>query len=91
MHYEKDKVPILESWGCRFIETKVDRRGTNIFKDIKLFLFYLKLINTVKPDKVLTYTIQPNLYGGLSSRLCKIPYIANITGLGSGFKKDGLL
>ena len=91
MPYDKDKVPILESWGCKFVETKVDRRGTNIFKDIKLFLFYLKLINTVKPDKVLTYTIKPNLYGGLSSRLCKIPYIANITGLGSGFKKDGLL
>lgn len=91
MPYDEDKVPILESWGCRFVETKVDRRGTNIFKDIKLFLFYLKLINTIKPDKVLTYTIKPNLYGGLSSRICKVPYITNITGLGSGFKKDGLL
>lgn len=91
MPYDDDKVPKMIEWGCKFIETNVDRRGTNPFKDLKLIKHYLKILRKCKPDVVLTYTIKPNLYGGIACRIYKIPYINNITGLGSGFNKKGLL
>ena len=81
----------LKEDGCKYIETRVDRRGINPVTDLFLFLKYLKIITKLKPDLVITYTIKPNIYAGLSSRLLKIPYAINITGLGTAFEKDSLL
>ena len=77
--------------GCKVIKTEFNRRGMNPAKDIKLFLTYLGYLEKIKPDAVLLYTIKPNLYGGLACRLLKVPYISNITGLGTTLQKDTLL
>lgn len=81
----------LEELGCKFIESHVDRRGTNPISDMKLLLKYLKVFKEVKPDLVLTYTIKPNVYGGIACRIAKIPYISNVTGLGTSIENDGVL
>lgn len=81
----------LKEDGCKYIETRVDRRGINPVTDLFLFLKYLKIITKLKTDLVITYTIKPNIYAGLSSRLLKTPYAINITGLGTAFEKDSLL
>lgn len=86
-----DKIDYFISIGCKFIKTEVDRRGTNPKNDIKLFFNYMKILKEVRPDVVLTYTVKPNLYGGIACRLKKIPYIPNVTGLGSGFINGGLV
>ncbi len=77
--------------GCHFINTPIDRRGINPITDLKLLLRYTGLLRKIKPDLVITYTIKPNIYGGLTCRLKKIPYAANITGLGTAFQKKGAL
>lgn len=76
---------------CRIIETPFDRRGVNPIKDISLFMSYLRLLKREKPDIVLTYTIKPNLYGGLACRIKGIPYICNVTGLGTAIENGGFL
>ncbi|MDM8533932.1 glycosyltransferase family 4 protein [Clostridiaceae bacterium HSG29] len=81
----------LEKLGCKFAETNVDRRGTNPITDLKLLLFYIKTINRIKPDVVLTYTIKPNVYGGIVCRITNVPYITNITGLGTAVENEGLM
>ena len=81
----------LKAMGCQFIDTPLERRGMNPFKDGKLFLTYLKLFRQVKPDLVITYTIKPNVYGGFAARIAGIPYAVNITGLGTAFQKKGML
>lgn len=86
-----DLVRPLEEMGCRFILTQIDRRGINPIKDIKLFMRYFKILRREKPDLVITYTVKPNIYGGIACRLLGIPYAANITGLGTAFQKDGAL
>ncbi|TMN21936.1 glycosyltransferase family 4 protein [Lentibacillus cibarius] len=86
-----DLVPDLEEMGCKYINTPMSRRGTNPISDIKLFFNYLQIINNVNPDAVLTYTIKPNVYGGLACRVKGIPYITNITGLGTAAEGNGLL
>lgn len=75
-----------------FIEdVNIDRRGTNPFKDIALLFSYIKLYNKYSPDMVLAFTIKPNIYGSLAARICRIKYVNNITGLGSGFSKKGIV
>lgn len=81
----------LKELGCEFINTPISRRGTNPITDVKLFMNYKKIIREVKPDVVLTYTIKPNIYGGLACRMAGIPYICNITGLGTAVENDGIL
>lgn len=82
--------PLREA-GCRFEDTPLDRRGINPVRDFKLFLSYIRLLKKEKPDIVITYTIKPNIYGGMVCRLLRIPYAANITGLGTAFQNPGLL
>lgn len=84
-------VPKLKKLGCKFIDTPVSRRGTNPIKDLKLIINYKKMINNIKPDIVLTYTIKPNVYGGLACRFANVPFLANITGLGTAVENQGLL
>lgn len=79
------------SMGCSHIDTQLDSRGTNPIKDIRLVRKYIKIIKEIKPDIVLTYTIKPNIYGGIACRMRKTPYITNITGLGSALEKEGIL
>ena len=81
----------LKQMGCVFFETPIDRRGMNPFRDMGLFLSYGKMLKKLQPDLVITYTVKPNVYGGFASRLLRIPYAVNITGLGTAFQSDGLL
>jgi len=81
----------LKELGCKYIETSVDRHGTNFITDLKLLLSYIKIINKNKPDIVLTYTVKPNIYGGITCRITNIPYLANITGLGTSIENAGLM
>lgn len=81
----------FEEIGCRVIDINVDRRGTNILKDLKLFNNYLNIINTIKPDLTLTFTIKPNVYGGIACRLTKTNYIAGVTGLGTSIRSHNFL
>lgn len=84
-------VQALREAGCEMINTPVDRRGINPVKDFGLFRQYRKILKTQRPDLVITYTIKPNIYCCLACRLRKIPYAANITGLGTAFQSKGLL
>lgn len=85
------RIDKLVDMGAEFIETTMDRHGTNPLKDMKLYKQYKKIMKNIQPDVVLTYTIKPNIYGGLAARKLKIPYIANITGLGTALQKEGFL
>lgn len=85
------KAEELEKEGCRIINTPINRRGMNVREDIKLFFSYINLLKRIKPDLVLTYTVKPNVYGGLACSMKKIPYIVTVTGLGSTFQRDGML
>ena len=48
-------------------------------------------IKQENPDFVITYTINPNIYGGIACKKMKVPYAQNITGLGLAFQKKGIL
>jgi glycosyltransferase involved in cell wall biosynthesis len=81
----------LESVGGKCLLIPFNRTGTNPIKDIALLYTYHKHIKSLRPKYVLTYTIKPNIYGGIACRLSNTPYIANITGLGNAVEKKNPL
>ena len=85
------EVDELRALGIDLIETPLNRRGINPSEDLKLLRLYKKLLKELQPDLVITYTIKPNVYGGLAARIAGIPYAVNITGLGTAFQKQGML
>ncbi len=77
--------------GCKRIPTIFNRRGVNPFADLQLMLKYRQTIKQIKPIAVLSYTIKPNVYGGLACRLTHTPQLANVTGLGDAVENGGWL
>lgn len=81
----------LTGAGCQVIHTKMNRRGMNPVQDMGLLLAYGRLMRKIQPDCILTYTVKPNIYGGLMAGLNHIPYIPTITGLGTAFQNTGIV
>ena len=84
---EKELIKI----GCQFIDTPVDNRGKSFKNDISLIGSLIKICRQEKPNVILTFYTKTNIYGGLVARFLKIPYVENITGLGSAFSNKGSL
>jgi glycosyltransferase involved in cell wall biosynthesis len=81
----------LELLGCHFVHLEMDNQGTNPICDLLLLWRFFRLLKTEKPDLCLFYTVKPNVYGSLASRLCGIPFINNVSGLGAVFIQGGWL
>lgn len=82
----------MEKLGAQYLPcTLLERHGMNIYTECKLISFYRKIVAEFRPNVVLTYTIKPNIYGGIVCGKMKIPYIVNITGLGTAVENEGIL
>ena len=81
----------LKEIGVSLLFTAVNRRGVNPLADFRLYRNYRKMLKEHHPDIVFTYTIKPNVYGGIACQKEHIPYIANVTGLGTSIEDGGLL
>ena len=85
------RVEDFRKMGCNVTITEMERHGTNPIKEIQLLYFYKNQIKKINPKIVLTYTIKPNVYGGMACASLGIPYVANVTGLGTAVEQKGLL
>lgn len=85
------KVDEMVEKGCRFYPVSIDKRGKNPIKDLKLMEEYRKLFSEISPDVVLSYTTKVNIYSGMIAGKMKIPYIMNISGLGTAVEPPGPL
>ena len=88
---EGEYISTFEKMGCKFVKCEFNRRGVNPISEIKLIRDYQRIIGNVKPHIVFTYTIKPNSYGGAICARKGIPYVPNITGLGSSVINGGIL
>ena len=68
--------------GCEYEELRLSRKGINPVNEFRAIEMYYKILSRVKPDIVLTYTVKPNIYASIASKLLRIPFICNVTGLG---------
>ena len=79
---ESERIVEIEALGATVVVNNVSRHGKNPLKDFGLYMKYKKLLKAVKPDIVFSFTIKPNVYGGMACGKLKVPYVANVTGLG---------
>lgn len=86
-----ERIDYLIEMGCEFIELDIDRHGLNAFRELKLLKHYYDVIKEVNPSVILGFTIKPNIYGAYIAKKFKIPFVANITGLGSAVERKGFL
>lgn len=88
---EDDAAAYLEELGCEFHALKMDIKGTNPLNDYLLKRRYQRHFQKLKPDVVFSYTIKNNLFGALAAKRLKIPFVPNVTGLGTAFLSSGAL
>ncbi|MBO5360729.1 MAG: glycosyltransferase family 4 protein [Clostridia bacterium] len=84
-----EKFDLMQHIEYRYDNPDIDRRGTNIAADLKLFFHYVRLFVKNKPSVVLTYTAKPNVYAGIAAYILGIPCISNVTGFGSVLNENG--
>lgn len=86
-----EKVEEMVSMGCKFIPIEIDKRGTNPIHDIKLIRKYRSIFSEIKPDIILLYTTKVCIYGGIIAGKMKIPYLLNVSGLGTAVENKSIL
>lgn len=86
-----EKLKLIDDIEYIYDNPVIDRRGTSVTADAKLFFHYMSVLKKYRPDVVLTYTVKPNVYCGIASHFLKIPVISNVTGFGSVLQKSGMI
>lgn len=86
-----EKLNLIDDIEYIYDDPVIDRRGTSVTADAKLFFHYMSVLKKYRPDVVLTYTVKPNVYCGIASHFLKIPVISNVTGFGSVLQKSGII
>lgn len=86
-----EAVPALNAMGCRFIPLAMDVKGLSPHRDLQLIRRFKLLFSQENPDAILSYTIKNNIFGAIAARQVGIPFIPNVTGLGTAFLSGGLL
>ena len=85
------KVSYMTDMGCRFINVPVDKRGKNPIKDMHLIKDYMRIFREVKPDIILSYTTKVCIYSGIVAGYMKIPYLVNVSGLGTAVEQKSIV
>lgn len=88
---EDEHTPTIHIHNFEYIPlTKLARKGTNPFQDLKLLV---ELKNIYKKENItiaLQFTIKPNIYGSLAAVLSNTKTICTVTGLGYTFLNNSL-
>lgn len=86
-----DTVPKLEDLGCRVQPLEMNVKGLNLLEDLKLERRFKRVFQDERPDVVLSYTIKNNIFGARAARALGMPFLPNVTGLGTAFLSGKLL
>lgn len=81
----------VESSGARYVPMQLDNAGTNPIRELMTLWHMVRLLKRERPALLLTYTPKVNIYLSLATRMCGIPVVANVSGLGRTFIAGGWL
>lgn len=83
-----DNAQRLLALGCEIVQLQMDSAGTSPLRDAQLFMAFRHQLRTLHPRAVLSFTVKNNIYCGLAARREKIPFLPNVSGLGTAFIKE---
>lgn len=76
----------LRALGVAVHDAPLSRAGLNPAHDLRAFLALVRLMRRVRPERVLSYTIKPVIWGTLAAWMAGVPHrYALVTGLGYAF------
>ena len=82
---------IIKELKIKFIKINLDRKGINPIKDLSYMYNLVKIYRGERPDIIMHFTIKPNIYGTIASKIAGIPSLNTINGLGSAIIKENTL
>lgn len=86
-----DAVTQLAEMGCRFAPLEMNAKGLNPIEGLAFQRDMRRQFRALKPDVILSYTIKNNIFGARAARALGIPFLPNVTGLGTAFLSGKLL
>lgn len=86
-----DAVKDLERLGCRVRPLVMSVKGLNPLEDVRLQRRFARIFRETRPDAVLSYTIKNNVFGARAAKSVGVPFLPNVTGLGTAFLSGKLL
>ena len=89
--FDAERVAIIKARGFTWHELPLKRGAIDPFGELKLLFACLGLIRRLKPDLVHLVAMKPVIWGGMASRLLRVPAVVHaITGLGHVFIRTDL-
>lgn len=86
-----DSVAELERIGCRFRPLEMSVKGLNPVEGLKLQRRLKRVFLEEQPDVILSFTIKNNIFGARAALAADVPFVPNVTGLGTAFLSGGLV
>lgn len=79
------------SEGYHHIDVQVDNKGRSIFSDLRYLRKLITIYRTYQVDFIFHYTIKPNIYGSIATRIAGKKSISVVSGAGYTFIKKNAL
>lgn len=81
----------LETLGCDVLPLDMSVKSLNPLDDLRLERRFAQIFRAQAPDIVLSYTIKNNIFGARPAATVGVPFVPNVTGLGTAFLSGRLL
>lgn len=80
-----ESVPWLEGMGCSVEPLAMSPGSLSPANGAMLLINLRKAFRRLRPDTVLGFTIKNNIFGAIAAKSLGIPFVPNVTGLGTAF------
>ena len=88
---EDDRVAdAMKDLGVQWRPLDFERNRVQPVRDLLFMQKIRRHLRDIQPDRLITYTIKPNIYGGWAARSEHVPSAAMVTGLGQVFTTPGI-
>ena len=81
-------VQALAALGVEVIDVPMSRRGLSPHKDLAYLRRLTRILTQIKPDRVISFTIKPNIWASFAAARVGVPSVACVTGLGYMFARE---
>jgi glycosyltransferase involved in cell wall biosynthesis len=81
----------LAAAGVRHIQLEMDSKGLNPLSGMVTTAQMMRHFRAERPDVILSWTIKNNIFGAMAARRVGVPFIPNVSGLGTAFLSGGAL
>ncbi|MFW5804883.1 MAG: glycosyltransferase family 4 protein, partial [bacterium] len=86
----EDNISKIRSTASQVHEYYLNRTGVSLYQDFKTLISLIRLMRSIRPDMVFSYTIKPVIYGSIAASIARVPKVFSlINGTGFSFSDDG--